>query len=102
MDHPDREAEVLGVAGALEHAVADAEVLVADPLEPEVGVGGAELPRPGERGVAELAVGEGGEGGIEGGAGHVREHSHPVCAITVWGATGGRVASAGERIETRG
>ena len=50
---PDGEAEVLGVGGALEHAVADAEALVADPLEPEVGVGGAELGRPGEGGVAE-------------------------------------------------
>ena len=37
----DGEAEVLGVAGGLEDAVARTEVLVAVALEPEVGVAGA-------------------------------------------------------------
>ena len=65
MDHPDREPEVLGVARALEGAVADADVLVAHPLEPEVGVAGAELLGPGQGGGAELAVGECGEGRVD-------------------------------------
>ena len=39
MDHPDREAEVLGCRWRpASDAVAHAEVLVADPLEAEVGV----------------------------------------------------------------
>ena len=65
MDDPDREPEVLGVGRALEHAVADAEVLVADPLEAEVGVAGSELAGPVEGDVAEVAVGERGEGRVE-------------------------------------
>ena len=65
MDDPDGEAEVLGVAGALQDAVAHPEVLVADPLEAEVGVGDAELAGPGEGRVAERAVGEVGEGRVE-------------------------------------
>ena len=67
LDHPDGEPEVLGVAGALQRAVADAEVLVADPLEPEVRMAGAELARPGQRGIAERAVGERGEVGSRSG-----------------------------------
>ena len=51
MDHPDREAHVLAVAGALEHAVAHAQMLVADPLEPEVGVTRPEIAGLLERGV---------------------------------------------------
>ncbi len=61
MHHPDGEAEVLGVARALQYAVAHPEVLVAHPLEPEVGVPGTELTGAGQRGVAERAVGEVGE-----------------------------------------
>ena len=55
---PHREAEVLGVLGALEDAVAHGEVLVADALEPEVGVGDAEVARPLERDLAEPLVGQ--------------------------------------------
>ena len=73
MDDPDRESEVLAVAGTLEHTVADPQMLRADPLEPEVGVGGAELPGPGERDVAELSVGEVAEGRVEGRRGHAGE-----------------------------
>ena len=76
--HPDREAEVLAVAGTLENTVANAEVLRANPLEPEVGVGGAELARPGERDVAELSVGEVDERGIERRAGHAGEPTYLV------------------------
>ncbi len=65
VDHPDREAEVLAVLGALERAVAHGEVLVADPLEPEVGVVDAEVAGPRQRGVGEAAVGEGGEGRVD-------------------------------------
>ena len=65
VDHPDGEAEVLGVAGRLEHAVAGAEVLVAHPLEAEVGVGRAELGGSGQRDVTEAPVGQRGEGRIE-------------------------------------
>ena len=65
VQHPDREPEVLAVRGALELAVADGEVLVADPLEPEVGVVDAEVPGPRQRGLGEAAVGEGGEGRVD-------------------------------------
>ena len=58
MDDADREAEVLVVARPLQHAVAHAEVLVADPLEAEVRVAHTELAGPGQRGVPEAAVGE--------------------------------------------
>ena len=60
-DHPHREADVLGVAGALQPPVADPDVLVADPLEPEVRVADVEVLGPGERGLGHLAVGQGGE-----------------------------------------
>ena len=46
VDHPDGEAEVLGVLGALEGAVANADALVADALEAEVGVGDTEVAAP--------------------------------------------------------
>ena len=78
VDHAHREPEVLGVARGLEDAVADAEVLVADPLEPEVGVGRAELAGPAERDVPEVAVGEGGEGRVEAGSAHGANLSEPL------------------------
>ncbi len=65
MDDPDREAEVIGVESGLEHAVAHHQLLVADPLEAEVGVGCPQLLCPAEGDRAELAVGEGGEGRID-------------------------------------
>ena len=65
MDDADGETDVLGVGGALEHAVTDAETLVADPLEAEVGVAGPQAAGPVEGHVAEVPVGERGEGGIE-------------------------------------
>ena len=65
MDHPHREADVVGVEGGLEHPVADREVLVADPLEAEVRVAGPQLLCPAEGNRAEFAVGEGGEGRID-------------------------------------
>ena len=64
MHDPDREAEVLVIRDALQDAVSDAQVLVAHPLEPEVGVAGAQLARPGEGGVGEPSIGERGEGRI--------------------------------------
>ena len=59
--HPDREADVLGVGGALEPAVADADRLGADPLEPEVGVADVEVLRPRQRGLTHPPVGKCGE-----------------------------------------
>ncbi len=70
MEDPDGEAEVLGVAGALEDAVADPEVLVAHPLEPEVGVTGPEVGGAGQRDVRQAAVRQGSEGGIHPGTTH--------------------------------
>ena len=55
---PDREPEVLPVAGALEHAVAHPDVLVPHPLEAEVCVAHVEVPGPGEGRVGETPVGE--------------------------------------------
>ena len=65
VDHAHREAEVLTVAGPLEDAVARGEVLVADPLEAEVGMADTQLPRAGQGGVPETAVGERDEGLVE-------------------------------------
>ena len=69
-DDPHREAEVLGVLGALEHAVAHREVLVADALEAEVGVGDPEVAGPGQRHLAETLVGQGQERRIDLPRGH--------------------------------
>ena len=91
VDDADREAEVLGVAGALQHAVAHAEVLVADPLEAEVRVAGAELARPLQRGVAERAVGQGGEGRVETGG---RGSAHAAEPIRCRGPPSGPVRTA--------
>ena len=77
MDHPDREAQVLGVGRTLEHAVAHAQMLVADPLEPEVRMTRAERLRPGERRIAEASVGEVEEGGVEPGTTHADEPIRP-------------------------
>ncbi len=52
--HPDREADVLAVAGRVDPAVAQDQVLVADPLQPEVGVLGPEIAHPLQRGVRHL------------------------------------------------
>ena len=41
------------------------DALAALPLEAEVGVGGAQLPGPGKRGLAQPAVGEFGKRGIQ-------------------------------------
>ena len=54
VDHPDGEADVLGVASAVWSTPSRTrEVLVADPLEAEVGVVGPELLGPGQGHVAE-------------------------------------------------
>ena len=65
VDDPNREADVVGFERGLEHAVADHEVLVAEPLEAEVRVAGTQLLRPAKGDRAEIAVGEGGEGRID-------------------------------------
>ncbi len=75
VDHSHGEAEVLGVPGALEHAVADAEVLRADPLEAEVGMARTVLLGAGQRDLAEPAVGERLEGGVRAAAAHAQEPS---------------------------
>jgi hypothetical protein len=65
VDDPHREPHVVGVQRGLQHAVADHELLVADPLEAEVGMAHPELLRAAERDGAELAVGEGEEARID-------------------------------------
>ena len=74
-DHPHREAEVLGVLGALEGAVAHREVLVAVALEPEVRVGDAEVARPLEGDLAEPLVGQRQERRIDLGLCHAHDPS---------------------------
>ncbi len=61
VNDPDGEAEVLGVAGTLQHPVADAELLVANAFEAEVGVARRPAPRPG-RGLRRTASGRAGPG----------------------------------------
>ncbi len=68
MDHAYGEADVLRVAGGLQHPVAGAEILVAHALEAEVGMGGAELGGSGQRDVTETSVGQRGEGRIDHGS----------------------------------
>ena len=71
--HADREAEVLGVAGGLEDAVAGTEVLVAVAFEAEVRVARAELLGSGQGHVAEATVRQVGEGRVEPGRTHGRK-----------------------------
>ena len=88
VDHPHREADVVGVERGLEHSVADREVLVPDPLEAEVRVVGPQLLCPTKGNRAELAVGEGGEARID-----LRHGSEPIrplgwrsCQLSLRGA----------------
>jgi len=62
----DREAEVLALTRALESAVADPEVLVADPLEPEICVGDAVRAGAVEGDGGELTAGKRQELGVDG------------------------------------
>ena len=78
VDDPDREPEVLGVHGGLQHPVAGGEVLVADPLEAEVGVGRPELAGPAQRDLAEVSEGQGREGRVEAVSTHGSEPSGAV------------------------
>ncbi len=66
VNDPNGEAEVLRVGGALEHPVADAELLVANAFEAEVGVARPQLLGPAERGARHRPEGQVQEARIDG------------------------------------
>ena len=65
MDDPHREPDRHVVGQALEAAVAQVEVLAAQPLDAQVGVLHAQVARGLQRGVGGLVQGQGQQGGVD-------------------------------------
>jgi hypothetical protein len=65
VDHPDRQPEILVVDGALEHAVPQRDRFGPDPLQPELGERGPQVPRPLQRGTGQIMTGKTQERGID-------------------------------------
>jgi hypothetical protein len=63
--HPDGEPQVLPVAEGLRAGVAQADVLRADPFDPDVGVLAAQVDGPGQGGVGQRGQRQGEEGLVE-------------------------------------
>jgi hypothetical protein len=65
VDHPDGQTEILVVARTLQYAVTQRDGLGTDPLEPELGIGRAEVPGALQRRVCEVTAREGEESCID-------------------------------------